>query len=367
MRLALVLCLACAGCDLLFQLDHVPLPGDGAVGGSDGSGGGSDVPNLVFVTSQKVAPASLGGVAAGDALCNSLAHAAGHPEHYVAWLSSSAASATARIGTTARGWVRADGKPFADTLVDIAQDRVWYPLRLTESGDDVTSSGLDSDLVVATGTDQNGAASINTCDDYTNPAKGIESGLADDSPYGWGWYMGDGCNMPARLYCFGVDHSAPVALTPESTRHAFVSVNDLTSGGGVAGFDADCASEAAMAQLPGTYHAAVATTSQPALGRFTTGVPWVRADGVTVIDANGALVAPIELNAGGGIEGSTVAWCGASSLITKAPGSAASCFDWTRTDTTQGLTGNITRSGTEAFGGIPNNCNIAIRVYCLQD
>ena len=50
-----------------------------------------------------------------------------------------------------------------------------------------------------------------------------------------------------------------------------------------------------------------------------------------------------------------------------APTSGASCNDWLQTTSSQGLTGNITRSGAEAFGGIMNNCNIAIRVFCLQD
>jgi hypothetical protein len=46
---------------------------------------------------------------------------------------------------------------------------------------------------------------------------------------------------------------------------------------------------------------------------------------------------------------------------------AASCFDWSKTDTTLGLTGNDTRSDRNAFGGLPNPCNNALRVYCLQD
>ena len=305
MRLALVVCLASAGCDVLFQLDHVPTRGDGGVD-SDGSGSGSDAgsdgPNLVFVTSMKIAPGTLGGVAAADALCTSLAGTAGHPGRYVAWLSTSSVSAASRLGTTARGWVRADGRPFADTVVDIIQGVVWYPLRLTESGGDVASSGAASDLMVATGTDTNGSPSIYTCSDYTNPGGSIQTGLADNAPVGWDTGMGGACNVPMRLYCFGVDHTSPVTLVPETTRHAFVTVNDLTSGGGVAGFDQDCAMEAVGAQLSGTYRAAVATTTQSAISRFAPGAPWARLDGTTVFDASGAILAPLEENAGGGIE-----------------------------------------------------------------
>jgi hypothetical protein len=358
--------LVCTGCQELFHLQKVA-DVDGAPS-VDAASDGIDGANLAFVTSQKYVPGSLGSVDAADALCGSLAAAAGHPGHYVAWLSSSTSSATARIGTTARGWVRADGRPFADTLVDIVQGRVWYPLRLTEKGDDVATTGDPTDLTVATGTEANGSTSIYTCDDYTNPAMsaGVTAGLADNSPYGWSSLMGGICGTPQRLYCFGTDHVAPVTLVPESSRHAFVSENDVTSGAPLSSYDQECGNEAAAAQLPGMYRAAMATTSQAVLDRFTPGPPWVRFDGVTVIDSSGKQLAPILYNAGGGFD-ITIAWSGASSLLTKAPTAAASCRDWTATDTTVGLTGNVSRSGGEAFGGIPNQCNIAIRVYCLED
>lgn len=371
MRCALLLCLA--GCQALWHLESVPPVSDGAPGSdatSDGSGSGSgpDQPNLVFVTSQKVVPGSLGSVDAADTLCTSLAGAAGHPGHYVAWLSSSTASATSRIGATARGWVRQDGKPFADTLVDIVQGKVWYPLRLTEAGDDVASSGVASDLVVATGTDAGGASSTYTCSDYTDSSTtaALTAGLADNAPYGWTSLMGSVCSDPARLYCFQVDHVAPVTLVPESTRHAFVLANDIVSGGGVTTFDQHCQTEATAATLPGTYHAAVATTTASALSRFATGAPWVRSDGVTVIDSSGALIAPVLYFAGGLGFDIAVAWSGAPSLTATAPTAAASCGNWTLTTGT-GLTGNVSRSGGDAFGGIPNPCNNMLRTYCLQD
>jgi hypothetical protein len=358
--------LVCTGCQELFHLKKVA-DVDGA-SSVDAASDGLEGPNLAFVTSQKYVPGSLGSVAAADALCGSLAAAAGHPGNYVAWLSSSTSSATSRIGTTARGWVRADGRPFADTLVDIVQGRVWYPLRLTEKGDDVATTGDPADLTVVTGTEANGSPSIYTCDDYTNPAMsaGVGAGLADNSPYGWSSLMGGVCGTPQRLYCFGTDHVAPVTLVPESSRHAFVTFNDVTSGAALSAYDQECASEAASAMLPGKYLAALATTSQSAFGRFTPGPRWVRFDGVTAIDSSGKQLAPILYNARGGFD-ITVAWSGSSSLITKAPSAAASCRDWTATDTTLGLTGNVSRSGGEAFGGIPNQCNIAIRVYCLED
>jgi hypothetical protein len=364
MRL-LVLCLACTGCQALFHIDKVPPLGD-AASGIDSAFDGANGPNLVFVTSQKIVPGSLGSVAAADEMCTSFATAAGHAGTYVAWLSSSTSSPTSRIGTTARGWVRPDGRPFADTLVDIAQGHVWYPLRLTEAGDDVASSGVAQDLVVVTGTNPDGSPSTSTCNDYTSTTPGVSAGLADNSPYGWSSNMGAGCSDMVRLYCFQVDHDFPVALAPESTRTAFVTVNDLTGNATPAGFDQECNTEAASVGMSGTYLAAVATTTQSALARFKPGAPWVRADGVTTIDSSGHMLAPVFFTLGGGVD-ITIAWNGAPSLTATAPTLAASCNDWTASTAIMGLTGNVTRSGAEGFGGIPNTCNNALRVYCLQD
>ena len=367
MRAAVVVCLALAGCDTLFHLDYVPLASDGSVT-PDTVFEGSDGPNLVFVSSQPIVPASLGGVAAADALCTTLAGNAGHPGHYVAWLGTSTQSATTRIGGTARGWVRADGRPFADTIVDVALGRVWYPLRLTESGDDLALTGSAADLVVVTGTNADGTSDTNTCGDYTTATiSGVMAGLADNAPYGWNSNMGASCTGSARLYCFGVDHTTPVTLVPEATRHAFVSLTQATGGAGIAAFDQICNTEAAGVPIAGHFHAALATTATPALGRFATGGPWTRLDGVTAIDAGGKLLAPIELTADGSNLTTNVAWCGATSLITKAPGNAASCFDWTRSDGTLGLSGNHSRSNSEGFGGLPNPCANAMRAYCLED
>jgi hypothetical protein len=178
--------------------------------------------------------------------------------------------------------------------------------------------------------------------------------------------MGASCSTPARLYCFGTDHVAPVTLVPESSRHAFVLATDVTSGASLATYDQHCNTEASNALLPGMYRAALATTSGSALSRLTAGAPWVRADGVTTIDSSGAILAPVLFTADGSFD-ITVAWSGAPSLTAPAPSLAASCRDWTATDTTVGLTGNVSRSAADAFGGIQNQCNIGARVYCLED
>ena len=82
----------------------------------DGNGDGGPSVNIAFVTSTSVQISTLGGHLGADALCAQRAEAGGLPSNtYVAWLSTSTVDAKTRLAG-ARGWVRPDGLPFADTL-----------------------------------------------------------------------------------------------------------------------------------------------------------------------------------------------------------------------------------------------------------
>src|SRR5215510_6780649 len=104
-------CLLVAGCGRLSSDSQVQPVGDDTAA-LEGAA------NLVFVTSQHVIAGQLGSLAAADAVCNESAANAGLPGVYVAWLSTSATNAIDRLAG-ARGWVRPDGRPFADTSADI--------------------------------------------------------------------------------------------------------------------------------------------------------------------------------------------------------------------------------------------------------
>jgi hypothetical protein len=111
--------------------------------------------NYAFVTSAKRMPAQIGGLTGGDAWCNELAAAVPLPGTYVAWLSAMGFDAETRVrATNARGWSRPDGMPFADTIDDIVAGNVLYPLRLDETGSDVSTV---FDERIATGTIATGA------------------------------------------------------------------------------------------------------------------------------------------------------------------------------------------------------------------
>ena len=81
--------------------------------------------NIVFVTSIEY-DGNLGGLGGADAACQSRAAFAGLPGTYVAWLSTPTVSAHSRI--QGRGWVRRDGRPFVDTIADLEQSKMLYPV-----------------------------------------------------------------------------------------------------------------------------------------------------------------------------------------------------------------------------------------------
>ena len=145
-------------------------------------------PNIAFVTSLTY-DGNLEGLAGADGICQSRATAAGLPQNtYKAWLSTSSEDAIDRLGT-ARGWVRVDGKPFADRKTDIAAGMIFHPLRVDENGAYINDT---SKLTVWTGTKYDGTVNDLTCEGWANNSDTIGGNLG--SP--------DGAKASSRInYC----------------------------------------------------------------------------------------------------------------------------------------------------------------------
>lgn len=243
-------------------------------------------PNLAFVTSQSF-HGDLGGLSGADQICQDLAKAAGLPNNkYVAWLSTPEVNAADRLGK-ARGWVRVDGKPLADTLEDLAAGRIFQPLRVDELGNfDDTHSGM-----VWTGR-INWAGNGESCNSWTS-ADGQFMGVFGTSD-GMGYVSLDfgnhSCSGAARLFCFGVEKHVPVSARPIPGRIAFVTRGTWVPGGGLASADQLCQNEAAQAGLNGSFKALLASSNASAASRFSVdSTPWVRPDGVTIASTGAVL------------------------------------------------------------------------------
>jgi hypothetical protein len=357
---------------------------DGIDNDSDGltDGADPDCPrNVMFVTSGAWS-GDFGGLAAADALCQSAAESAGLPPNtYLAWLSDFSDEPRYLLAG-ARGWVLADGRPFADALPDLYADEMWAAPDVDESGSQLPLD--DDDLSVFTNTRSDGSLySYSYCGGWmlANPTLHYLAG----SPFGTGLYWTvdefPTCDQPSRLYCFGVDHATQVLPTAGGGRIAFVTAAAFVAGGGLDAADALCQAEAEAAGLPSPsdFLALLATAGAAAADRFP--VPdgsanWVRADGVPItaypaqlfesIAAGEPLLAPIAVDATGAVSPHVIVWTGAPTP-SEAPGTYdETCDDWTATSGATGHIGRSARVDADFFDHLTASCNSgSTHIYCL--
>ena len=287
----LALCCALAACGRERHAGDAP-PGDVTVDDAPPDGvppdavppdGVPDAPppvNRAFVTSGTFT-GNLGGLVGADAKCAMAATSAGLTGTFIALLSTSTVDARDRLGVS-RGWVRVDGAPIADGSGIFFAGLQFNPLDLDETGIRIGSTGD-----TWTGSLQNGVVDSGlTCTDWTVTTGAGRTGYAHYGSPQWNAFSTAGCANLYHLYCFEIGHTTPVAPSPSTGRYAFLSGS--RTGQGLAALDAQCQQEATAHALPGTYLAAVATTTTTIASRFT-GTDWRRPDGTPVGTAGHSL------------------------------------------------------------------------------
>lgn len=325
--------------------------------------------NYAFVTSTSYTGAQVGGLSGADALCNARAAAGGLPGTYVAWLSDSSTDAIDRLAG-ARGWVRPDGEPFADSAADLSAGRVLDPLDVDELGNHVAD-----DVGVHTGTLADGTVATGlTCADWSSNTGSARHGLASGGAAVWTSATDGTCAAAQRLYCLGTDHAYPVRPWTTEGRIAFLSEASFEPGYGLAFADGVCQAEATAAGLDGSYLALLATADASAASRFNPAGPtWMRPDGVPIAASasdllgGGALLAAIDVSADGTrYDGDVPVLTGALSVTAS---SATTCNDWLdagASSTYQGRTGHSDAAwfnSAEAVSCAATN----LRFYCLEE
>ncbi len=364
--------------------------------------------NFVFLTSTtgtadlSTWPESGGqiGLAAGDAICQTRADAAGLPGIYAAYLSDGTDDAYCRIqGLAGRRfddcglgappapgdsnpWFRPDSRPVFPDAVEMhfpESETMYYPLWLDESG--MRQSGA-----VITGSNEFGTAA-NTCSGFTSESGSVSAGFPELTSSNWGSGFGLGCGTGGRLACFRVD-TEPAEIVPDSPgiRQAFISParvfgamqDNVEADGiaGVAGGDRVCRNLAAQAGLydSGSFKAFLSAGSTPAWNRFDhPDLPWARIDGVrfaddlaSLRDGAGALTALNRASDGSFITRQQ-AWSG---TLFDGTVSSDTCGGWA-TSTGSGETGQANLAGTswaESNPGTGLPCELRIaHLFCLSD
>lgn len=342
--------------------------------------------NVMFVTSTRTSPGALGGLTGADALCNARASDAGLQGTYVAWLSTSTVDAYTRLGT-ARGWVRPDGAPFVDQVADLTAGRILYPPWIDELGVVHAPPDFVTSDAVVTGTARNGrGGGLNWCGDYTQVATAASAcGEVAGGTELW-TDSGEGslsprcsCDIPTRLYCFGIDKTEPVTVPIVTGLRAFVS-SAWMPGGGLSDADAKCQADAAGAGVGGTFRALLSTTTSSAASRFAAiGEGWRRMDGLELAESRAAfmdayLLAPLDRDASGapalyGVWTGGGFGTGSGARPSDLGGAAYDCAAWTVGTNAELGGGGFTHVAGRAFfarGG--SSCNATSSgLYCLEE
>jgi hypothetical protein len=340
--------------------------------------------NLIFVTSSTRSLGSLGRLSAvqdnANQTCQSIAAGKGFAGNFIAWIHGPKTPLSQIAG--ARGWVRLDGKPFADTPSALAAGQIFYPPLLDENGNRPVFNLHDEDVL--TGVEGDGITPVTsgTCHDWGSADDSLGAATGDFTGGTGAWSNASyvDCeaaqNYPFRLYCLGTRYQAVVKPTPTVGRLAFKTKGVFDVSSGVASADALCAAEAAASPLTAgrTFKALIATSSFSALSRFDRGgAPWVRTDGVPLAASGWDLLAEIPLV----VAPLTVAADGITYSGNRVATGATDptkiadlhCNDWSNTGGTSFRAGGAV-IGPRFFSGTGLLCGSAAfagtRVYCLE-
>lgn len=368
---------ACVPCSVITQNDA----------GDDASGDDTDCEikyNYAFVSPVAVG-ADMGELGGADALCDGWAADAGLPGtmgSYRAILSTSSVHASSRLAG-ARGWIRPDGRPVADSPVTLFDGSgPLAAIRLDPSGTDLGQK------YVWSASTQDGS--------YNSSVSGTDCGGWDTADTAEAWYgfsdatsewLNRGtlsaCDQLLHVYCFQVDHDTPLDVSDfaETGRRIFVSTGNFDVTSGIEGADQLCSDDVTATEgLDGTFKALLADDGASAASRFAASDELiVRLDGLRVADNLAALstddlVHPANLRPNGAYYTFRV-FTGTGSMTPEQPGTnATTCDGWTLTTGTFGVGMGAHTSLLAAerrwFGYGTDSCATrtgTLPVYCLEE
>ncbi len=324
--------------------------------------------NLIFITSQTF-PATLGGIARYDSECNRLATAAGINDSagnaYIAVMSDAAVSFRNRLPASARGWVRLDGRPFADRQVDLfgSTGGVLHGAAYDELGHSAP------DALGWSGTFADGTSYVSTCASWTQASQDYVGLASPSNGPEWIISFADTCaSGPWSVMCMGTTRTA--ALPPLQTftgKRIWVTNTTYLPGTGTP--DQKCQSERPAGVAQGV--ALVSTSSRAAADRLLLDTNYVRPDGQLV--GTGRQIADLQMLAGPWQRANGSAapiqpnyvWAGSYTPTDRATPDS-SCNDW-QDPNGFGIGGLFGFSHYRAWTYIVGwGCNLGASLYCIE-
>jgi hypothetical protein len=319
--------------------------------------------NLMFVTATSFTGdfGSASGASAGDVLCQLAATRAGLAGSFVAVLGATGRDPGSVLvrsgGGAARGFIRLDGQPIADTVTDLlVSHRVWYPVAFDENGNAAAILAW-----YGAGPDGHTGDTSATCSGWatkTGQAYATHSGGNFASPFGID------CGESHPLVCAAVDRDSAVsAPAPSSGKRIFVTKGAWAPATGVPAAATLCSNEVGLGR-----QAAVLLPRDhvPASSWLVPGQLYVRPDGVPVgVGADlvaGQLGAGVWVHGDGDYAADVGVWTGTSDITH--PAGAESCMTWSNAFGTGYIGAMVT--GPYWWAASNESCCIAHPVYCVE-
>jgi hypothetical protein len=178
------------------QTQPVPTSTDAAVSDAASTGDAAKGPLRAFVSSE-IKTGNLGGVAAADQLCTSLAKAAGLGGTYRAWLSIAGGDAIDHI-TSAGPWQLVTGELVASDKAGLTTGDLKHLINRDEKGN--TPSDAEDRVWTATG--PNGRHVAPDCAQWTGTGSGHVGEAKNDNTGKWTALVDEDCTEVNRVYCF---------------------------------------------------------------------------------------------------------------------------------------------------------------------
>jgi len=317
--------------------------------------------------------AGLAGPQGADAECQQMADAAELGGTFVALLSDTSTNAYERLGDAPGGYENTAGLPVAPDKDALLGGRLWHPV-----GFDENVVPADPFEVVATGTGGGGNLAFNHCQNWSAFVSGAfaQAGFADAGNLRFIGFDSANCNETFRIYCVETSAAAPVSVATTVGHRLMTFLEwpyDLTDG--VAQADAQCQARAnAEPAYPGgAYRALLNSNEASALARvIRDATPWVRQDGMLVIDDPSSLpsplISPITLRPDGNhVQGATVVTGG----TLEQPDSAGTCGNWSGPGDPAAIGIGRTYDGWFDDGFVPfgdiNEFCPEVRTICVQE
>jgi hypothetical protein len=332
---------------------------------------GPDRANRVFVTNA-LQPGGFGGLAVADATCAAEAAAAGLPGTFVAFLATAAMPDPRSRLAGSRGWALVDGTPVGTTVESMLDTfEVYNPLAMLADGTPLTGNATTWTGTSATGVYE----PTQTCNDWMASTAGFVGCGNNVRNASWAGGAFVGCDNSRRFLCFETGHVADVAPVPSTGRLVFITVGKRMGATlDISAADTMCSGEAASAGFPGTYRAAMSTTTTSIESRFTLDTrPFIRVDG-TRIAAPSVFFTGMNLTSfGNQLSNGTYTtdnyYTGVESDPQTASTLATTCQNWASTNVgNTGQSGEPAQTlGSQFWGAVASTCDTRLRFLCVQE